>query len=177
MIQGTTVFVGRACPGDPAVPRAPAGPGDFIAVVERDVCDFTVKVAAVIAAGGYDAVLVFNRTGTDACDGSAGMSVAGDIVTVGVAPRSSGFAIFDVAYSNADCLAGKGPALLPVAVGTTGDVLSIVSQFDGWGYVHLFDNSTGRWPSSTRTPSPRRTIPRSRPASATSRCTRSPRRN
>ena len=35
-----------------------------VAVVERGVCTFTEKVASVIAAGGYDAVLVFNRTGT-----------------------------------------------------------------------------------------------------------------
>src|SRR5919204_2872511 len=46
-----------------------------IAVVERGVCTFTEKVANVITAGGFDAVLIFNRTGTDACNGSLGMLV------------------------------------------------------------------------------------------------------
>jgi hypothetical protein len=140
-ITGTSVFVGRACIGDPTVP---AGDGTQIAVVERGVCTFTEKVANVIAAGGYEAILIFNRTGSDACDGSLGMSVDGNIPTFGVAPRSQGFAIFDVPYSNADCLAGTGPAALPVALGMTGDTLSFAASFDGWGYVHLFRNSNGK---------------------------------
>jgi hypothetical protein len=115
-----------------------------IAVVERGVCLFTEKVTSVINAGGYDAVLVFNRTGTDACDASIGMSVAGDIPTFGVAPRGQGFAIFNVPYDNAACLAGTGPAQLPVALGTTGDTLRFSSSFDGWGYVHLFKYGSGK---------------------------------
>jgi hypothetical protein len=138
-IQGGSVFVGRACNGDPAVPAGSATLVD-VAVVERGVCTFTEKVANVIGAGGYDAVLVFNRTGSDACDGLLGMTVAGDIPTFGVARRSQGFAIFDVPYSNADCLAGTGPASLPVAIGTKGDPLRFVGKFDGWGYVHLYRN-------------------------------------
>ena len=50
-IQGESVFVGRACPGDPAVPAGSATATD-IAVVERGVCTFTEKVASVIAAEG-----------------------------------------------------------------------------------------------------------------------------
>jgi hypothetical protein len=143
-IEGTSVFVGRACPGDPAVPAGDPGVTD-IAVVERGVCTFTEKVASVIAAGGYDAVLIFNRTGTDGgCDGSLGMSVEGDIPTFGVAPRGQGFAIFDQAYDNAACLAGTGPAQLPVDIGTTGDTLRFTSSFDGWGYVHLFRYGNGK---------------------------------
>jgi ApbE superfamily uncharacterized protein (UPF0280 family) len=41
---------------------------DDIAVVERGVCTFTEKVGNVIAVGGYDAVLVFNRVGSDGAD-------------------------------------------------------------------------------------------------------------
>jgi hypothetical protein len=113
-----------------------------IAVVERGECTFTEKVAAVIAAGGYDAVLVFNRTGTDACDAALGMDVQGDIPTFGVAPRGQGFAIFGQPYDNADCLAGTGPAQLPVPLGTAGDTLTFSSYFDGWGYVHLYDRQS-----------------------------------
>ena len=142
-IEGTSVYVGLACPGGAAVPAGNAAVID-IAVVERGVCLFTEKVASVIAAGGYDAVLIFNRTGTDACDGSLGMTVAGDIPTFGVAPRSQGFAIFNSPYSNAECLAGTGPQQLPVAIGTAGDTLRFTSQFDGWGYVHLFRYGNGK---------------------------------
>jgi len=144
VIQGSSVFVGRACNVDPAVPAGNAGTTD-IAVVERGLCTFTEKVANVIAAGGYDAVLIFNRTGTDGgCDGSLGMSVVGDIPTFGVAPRGQGFAIFDVAYDNAACLAGTGPSRLPVEIGTVGDALRFTGSFDGWGYVHLFRNGAGK---------------------------------
>ncbi len=143
-IEGVSVFVGRACSSiDPAVPAGDPAVTD-IAVVERGVCTFTEKVANVIAAGGYDAVLIFNRTGTDACNATSGMSVVGNIPTIGVAPRGQGFAIFDVAYDNAACLAGTGPARLPVALGTTGDTLRFTGTFDGWGYVHLFRYGSGK---------------------------------
>jgi hypothetical protein len=140
-ITGTAKFAGQACPGGPAVPAGDPNTVD-IAVVERGVCLFTEKVASVTAAGGYDAVLIFNRTGTDACDGSLGMSVEGNIPTFGVTPRSQGFAIFNTPYDNAACLAGTGPEQLPVALGTVGDTLTFSSSFDGWGYVHLYDRTT-----------------------------------
>ncbi len=142
-ITGQSKFVGRACNGDPAVP---AGDGSQIAVVERGVCTFTEKVGNVLAAGGYDAVLIFNRTGSDACNATIGMTVAGDIPTFGVAPREQGFAIFDVegSYDDAACLAGNGTQLAPIAVGTTGDTLTFSSYFDGWGYVHLYRNQSGK---------------------------------
>lgn len=139
-ITGTSVFVGRACNGDAAVP--PGGEGNQIAVVERGVCTFTEKVANVINAGGYEAVLVFNREGSDGCNASLGMSVEGDIPTFGVAPREQGFDIFDATYDDAACLAGNGTALAPIAVGTPGDTLTFSSYFDGWGYVHLFDRTS-----------------------------------
>jgi hypothetical protein len=141
LLTGASRFAGRACPGDPAVPPGDTASVD-IAVVERGVCTFTEKVASVIAAGGYDAVLIFNRTGTDGCDGSLGMSVEGDIPAFGVAPRGEGFAIFDTPYDNDACLAGAGPEQLPVPLGTVGDTLTFGSEFDGWGYVRLLDGTT-----------------------------------
>jgi hypothetical protein len=144
VIEGPSVFVGRACLGDEAVPTGDPASVD-VAVVERGVCTFTEKVANVIAAGGWDAVLIFNRVGTDGgCDGTLSMSVEGDIPTFGVAPRGQGFAIFDLAYDDAACLAGTGDARLPVAVGTVGDSLRFVGAFDGWGYVHLFRYGAGK---------------------------------
>jgi hypothetical protein len=142
-ITGQAKFVGRACNTDATVP---AGDGSQIAVVERGVCTFTEKVANVINAGGYEAVLIFNREGSDACNQTLGMSVDGDIPTFGVAPREQGFAIFGAEgqYDDAACLAGDGSRLAPIALGATGDMLTFSSYFDGWGYVHLFDNSDGK---------------------------------
>ncbi len=113
----------------------------FAAVVSRGGISFADKVRNVIAAGGYQAVFIYNRQTSDGCDGSLGMSVSGDIPTFGVAPRSQGFAIFDQPYDNAACLAGTGPVQLAelVELGTTGDTLTFSSFFDGWGYVRLYD--------------------------------------
>lgn len=144
-LSGDTVFVGRACPGDAAVPPAPdTQSGSQIAVVERGVCEFTVKVQAVQAAGGYEGILVFNREGSDACNATLGMTVAGNTPTFGVAPREQGYAIFGVEdqFVEEACLAGDGSALAPIAVGAVGDVLAFSSYFDGWGYVRLFDPET-----------------------------------
>ena len=144
VVEGPSVYVGLACNGSPAVPAGDPGATD-IAVVERGICTFTEKVANVISAGGYDAVMIFNRTGTDGgCNDTLGMTVEGDIPTFGVAPRGQGFAIFDAAYDDAACLAGTGPAELPVAIGTVGDTLRFEGAFDGWGYVHLFEYGAGK---------------------------------
>jgi len=140
-IQGETVYVGRACDADVAVPP---GDGSQIAVVERGVCTFTEKVANVEAAGGYTAVLVFNREGSDACSTQAGMSVEGSIPTFGVIPRDQGYALFDEPYDEEACLAGDGTQTAPIPVGTVGDEVLFTSYFDGWGYVHLFDASAGK---------------------------------
>ncbi|HSH58706.1 MAG TPA: PA domain-containing protein [Acidimicrobiales bacterium] len=141
-ISGPSVFVGRACNGDPAVPSG--APGTQIAVVERGVCFFNEKVANVLKAGGYEAVLVFNRTAPDGCSTPLSMNVEGDIPTFGVAPRTQGFAIFNVAYDHAACLAGDGNQLAPIPVGSVGDALSFSSYFDGWGYVRLYRNKNGK---------------------------------
>ncbi len=136
-LSGQSVYVGRACTADTTVP--PGGAGLQIAVVERGVCTFTEKVASVIAAGGYEGVFIFNRTGSDACNGALGMNVQGAIATFGVSPRSEGLALFG-ANIEANCLTlpSDGSALSGIAIGTIGDQLSFTSAFDGWGYVRLF---------------------------------------
>ena len=136
-LSGQGVYVGRACTADTAVPAG--GAGSQIAVVERGVCPFTEKVASVIAAGGYEGVFIFNRTGSDACDGALGMSVQGAIPTFGVSPRSEGLAVFNrTIEANCLTLPSDGTALSGITIGTTGDTLSFSSTFDGWGYVRLF---------------------------------------
>jgi len=140
-ISGQAKFAGRACATDAPVP---AGDGTQIAVVERGVCTFTEKVASVEAAGGYAAILIFNREGDDACNQTLGMSVDGGITTFGVAPREQGYAIFGAAFDEAACMTGDPNAVSGIELGATGDTLTFESYFDGWGYVRLFQNSTGK---------------------------------
>lgn len=141
-ISGTPVFVGGACPGDAAVPPAPDLPGDEIAVVERGVCTFTEKVAAVLAAGGYEAVIIMNREGADACSGTLTPLVEGDIPVILIG-RDAGFALFDTPYDAAAACAPDAAGQAPIAIGTVGDVITDVGTvFDGWGYVHLYDATT-----------------------------------
>ena len=135
-ISGDTVWVGRACPGDPAVPPASVS-GAEIAVVERGLCLFEEKAQAVIAAGGYSAMLIVNRGGADACTGTLTPSLAAPIPTVFIG-RDSGYAMFAVPYDQAACEADAAQQA-PIAIGTVGaDVTSVAPQFDGWGYVHLW---------------------------------------
>jgi hypothetical protein len=134
-----TRYVGRACAGDPA-PPAPAGA--TVAVVSRGFCTFTEKIANVEAAG-YEAAIVVNREGSDGC-GAFGMSVEGGIPAVAI-PRSDGFALFDKSgFNQAACLAGTAELLPGVALGQTGDRVTLTSYFDGWGYVHLYRNGPGK---------------------------------
>jgi hypothetical protein len=142
-IEGDTVYVGLACNSSPAVPPG-SGPGQ-IAVSERGVCTFQEKLDNIAAAGGYEAVLVFNREEGpgDGCETLITMLVSSDLPTFFVT-REAGFGFFDVAYDHDACLAGNGTATAPVAVGTVGDFVSMVSFFDGWGYVHLFENGAGK---------------------------------
>jgi hypothetical protein len=135
-LVGQTVFVGRACNGDPSVPAAGSAK---IALVERGLCTFTEKLANVEAAGGYDGVVVFNREGADACSALLTMSVEGNIPAIFV-NRPTGYALMNNGtYNEAACLAGALQA--PFALGTLGDSISVEAEFNGWGYVHLFSNT------------------------------------
>jgi hypothetical protein len=139
-VTGLTRYVGRACIGDPAVPPAA---GATVAVVSRGLCTFTEKIANVEAAGGYVAAIVVNREGADGC-GAFGMTVAGGIPTLSV-ERSVGFGLFDEpGFDMAACLAGTAQLIPNVALGETGDTVTLTSFFDGWGYVHLFRNGSGK---------------------------------
>ena len=137
-IGGTTVFVGRACPGDPAVPPAPSVGTAQIAVVERGLCTFEEKAQAVVAAGGYESMLIMNRTGSDACTGLLTPSLETEIPTLLIG-RDSGFELFDRPFDLAVCMAGTGAEQSGIPLGMIGDVVTdSTATFDGWGYVHLY---------------------------------------
>jgi hypothetical protein len=139
-MSGDTVWVGQACPGDPAVPAAPdTDTGSQIALVERGVCDFTVKQAAVEAAGGYEGVIVFNRELADGCEGLIFMDIQGTIPSVFVT-RSTGWDLLNIpGYDEAACQAATQPTP-SIPLGTVGDEVDMSAVFDGWGYVRLFRN-------------------------------------
>ena len=145
-LEGTAVYVGRACAGDTAVPAAPADGGTYVAVATRGSCAFTDKVASIEGAGGYAGAVIVNREG--ACDGF-GMSVDGGIPAVSL-DRRSGFGLFDQEgrYDDAACRAGtdtlEGSLIPGVNVGERGDAVTVRAFFDGWGYVHLYENEAGK---------------------------------
>ena len=144
-LNGDAVYVGQACTGDPAVPPAPStASGKQIAIVTRGLCTFTEKVTSVEAGGGYEGIVIANREGSDGC-GAFGMSVAGNTPTFST-DRKTGFGFFDkeASYDNAACLAGSASLIPGLSLGDIGDVITIRAFFDAWGYVHLFDNSTGK---------------------------------
>ncbi len=70
-LVGDTHFLGLGCD---AVPSAG---GNLIAVVERGVCDFQVKLDNIEAAG-YKGLIVFNRTGEDGCETLVSMLAASE---------------------------------------------------------------------------------------------------
>lgn len=141
-LTGTPIFVGLACLGGTAVPTAGT---DQIAVVERGVCTFEEKAQAVIAAG-YDAMIIFNREGADACTGVFSPFLTSGITTLFIG-RDAGFDLLDhPGFVLADCLEGSAPS--GIAIGKTAPNVDLVTDvekvFDGWGYVHLFGlNATG----------------------------------
>ena len=143
-LTGDTVFVGLACPGDTVPPAPSTTSGTQIALVERGVCFFTEKVAAVEAAGGYEGIIVFNREGADGCSDLLIMDVQGSIPSMFVG-RDTGWDLLNIpGYDDAACRVSTQPTPSSVTVGTVGDAVDVSSIFDGWGYVHLYANGTGK---------------------------------
>ena len=143
-IAGTPIFVGLACPEDPeapdaaGVPPAPDDDGNYIAVVERGVCFFEDKALAVLEAGGYDSLVIVNREGVDACVGVFSPSLEAEIPTILIG-RDAAYAMFGLEF-DLDACVDETPEELSIAVGTVGTSIDeVISIFDGWGYVHLFD--------------------------------------
>jgi len=138
-LQGDTRYIGDGC--DPASIPAP-GAGVTVAVAERGTCNFQVKVENAEAAG-YQAVVIFNSVnGAPPCEDVLGMDFegyTGNALSMFVA-RSVGLAILGVFDPDTyECDGVTGTPAPPV--GTEGNELFVGGMFDGWGYMHLYDNS------------------------------------
>ena len=134
-LTAPTTYLGTACGT-----LAPAATDPAIAVVERGGCFFQDKINNVTAAG-YDAIIIFNNeVGDPPCEGLLGM-LADTTIPAYFVSRSVGYDILGIeGYIPENCPGGANPAL--PAVGTAGEELTLSSEFDGWGYVHLIDAQT-----------------------------------
>lgn len=140
-LSGTPTYVGLACPGGAAVPTAPTT-GTQIAVVERGVCTFEEKAQAIVAAS-YDAMIIFNREGADACTGVFSPFLETEIPTLFIG-RDAGYDVLDhPGFDLTSCLVGSAPS--GIVIGKTAPdvdtVVDVDKVFDGWGYIHLFSRS------------------------------------
>ncbi len=156
-MNGPTVFGGYGCPQSDPVPDASVldgviAPGeDRIVVLQRGpvddpsanytACLFSEKVEAAQNAG-YDGVIVANHH-VGAQDGAApdahlcgsqGHVFIPEIPGICVGHRAMHL-IFNTAANY------TYPEAAP-AIGTIGERVNAEAQFDGWGYVHLFDTDS-----------------------------------
>jgi hypothetical protein len=128
-LAGDTRFLGLACD-----PVAPAG-GDLIAVVERGVCDFQVKLDNIEAAG-YKGLIVFNRTGVDGCETLVSMLAASQTTPAMFVSRKDGFRLLGV-EPGTDYTCSSDGSGTPTPAGPSVPV-DISAVFDGWGYTHMY---------------------------------------
>jgi uncharacterized repeat protein (TIGR01451 family) len=137
---GNSYYVGLACTAG-ATPAAPSPTA--IAIVQRGTCTFSEKYAAV-RARGYAVMIVFNSTAAgNGCESLINMLISPsptEIPAIFVS-RSTGFRLLGITgYDPAQCRTSPTPAVPPV--GTQGSNIDISSEFDGWGYMRLFDYDT-----------------------------------
>jgi hypothetical protein len=131
-LVGDTRFLGLACD-----PVAAAG-GDLIAVAERGVCDFQVKLDNIIAAG-YKGLIVFNRTGVDGCETLVTMLANSTTHPAMFVSRKDGFRLLGV-EPGADYTCSQDGTGTPTPAGPSVPV-DVSAVFDGWGYTHMYKTS------------------------------------
>ena len=131
-IDGDSLFVGDACAAAAIPPATPAVP---VAIVERGGCGFQAKVQNADSRG-YDGVVIFNAAGAG-CEVLTTMnfpSYTGDARSV-LVPRSVGLRILGALGAGDPCA-----QVTPAAPRATNEVF-VGNGFDGWGYLHLYDNA------------------------------------
>lgn len=129
---GDTRFLGLACG------PVPAAGGDLIAVAERGVCDFQVKLNNIIAAG-YKGLIVFNRTGEDGCETLVTMLANSTTHPAMFVSRKDGFRLLGV-EPGGDYTCNTDGTGTPTPAGPSVPV-DVSAVFDGWGYTHMYKAS------------------------------------
>jgi len=159
-LNGPTVYGGYGCPADrgsiPDASTLTLAPGEeAILVLQRGpvgdpsqaggLCFFSEKVETAQLLG-YDAVIIANHhTGALGGEGPdtyfcGGQGHEFDVQTSALCVGHRAMhELFDDP-NTADNF--TYPESVP-AIGTVGDRINVTTQFDGWGYVHLYDAVTG----------------------------------
>jgi len=158
-LNGPTVYGGYGCPGSSRIPprssvfpdALPAGE-EAIVVLQRgpvedendtyEAC-FPGEKAAEAKAAGYDAVILVNRhNGSASADepycGSGGYPDGVSMVTLCVS-HQAGHALFG--DTTPEYAMPYDDEVEMAAIGQPGERVSATSEFDGWGYGHLYRNS------------------------------------
>jgi hypothetical protein len=153
-LNGPTIYGGFGCPSDRgSIPNASTltlAPGEeAILVLQRgpdnaNACFFSEKVETAQLLG-YDAVIIANHhsgalggEGPDTyfCGGQ------GHIFEITISALCSGHRAMHELFDDPNPADNYTyPESVP-AIGTVGDRITVTTQFDGWGYVHLFDAAT-----------------------------------
>lgn len=133
-VVGPTRFLGLACDAG-SFPTA-AEAGAQIAVIERGVCDFQVKIDLAKAAG-YTSTIVFNRTGADGCETLVNMLAVTDIPAIFVS-RQDGFRILGASLDGYTCDSTAAATGTPTPPAGAAQPVNISAVFDGWGYTHMY---------------------------------------
>jgi len=154
-VNGPTIYGGLGCPsGDeygeqPPIPAASAlqtEPGEEkIVVLSRGLCFFSEKIEQGQLAG-YDVVIIGNHhegaLGGETPDaslcGSQGTEFEPTASAVCTGHRAMHLIFND--EPEYEPVVGDSPDLPPI--GTLGEKVSAVAQFDGWGYVRLLRTNT-----------------------------------
>ncbi len=159
-LNGPTVYGGYGCPADrDSIPDASvlgtlAEGEEAILVLKRgpvgdpsqtqEACFFSEKVETAQLLG-YDAVIIANHhsgalggEGPDTyfCGGQ------GHIFDIQISALCIGHRAMHELFDDPNAADNfTYPESVP-AIGTIGDEITVTTQFDGWGYVHLFDAAT-----------------------------------
>jgi len=160
-LNGPTVYGGYGCPADrgsiPDASTLTLAPGEeSILVLQRgpvgdpsqtqEACFFSEKVETAQLLG-YDAVIIANHH--DGALGGEGPDTyfcggQGHIFDIQTSALCIGHRAMHELFDDPNAADNfTYPDAVP-AVGTVGDTISVTSQFDGWGYVHLYDAATGQ---------------------------------
>ena len=159
-LNGPTVYGGYGCPTSRAVPQRSAynldlAPGEeAILVLQRgpsgdpnapeEAC-FPGDKAASAEAAGWDALLLVNRhLGSAEADepfcGSGGYPAGLEMVTLCTTHQ----AFHRIFNTEPNYAGGSLDAPGEPAFGAVGEKVEGTSEFDGWGYAHLYRNENGK---------------------------------